>query len=106
MRDLVQELQALEDDRPTTWSPAPGETLVGRVQSYETITGLYGACPAVIVAREEDGAPVTIWLSAVVLQSLFEEEQPQVGDRIGLRYLGLHPTKGYKRYALLVDREA
>jgi hypothetical protein len=47
---------------------------------------------------------VALCVSGVVLQDLFAKEEPQLGERIGLRYLGTHATKGYKRFALIVDR--
>jgi hypothetical protein len=106
MRDLVRELEAMEDARSTTWSPAPGEILVGRVVGYDTITGQYSPCRAAIVEREDGSGRVTVWLSALVLQDLFAKQQPEVGEQIGLRYLGKHPAKGYKRFALIVDRGA
>ena len=47
---------------------------------------------------------MAVWLSSAVLLSLFKRHKPRVGERIGLKYAGTHPEKGYKLYALVVDR--
>jgi hypothetical protein len=47
---------------------------------------------------------VAIWFNAVVLETLFKQEDPQIGDRLGLRFLGKHPEKQYKRFKMVIDR--
>jgi hypothetical protein len=48
---------------------------------------------------------VSLWLSTTVLLDQFKRLRPRIGERIGLKYLGVHPDRGYHRYKLLVDRE-
>jgi hypothetical protein len=103
MRDLERELDGWDGNWPPSWRPREGETLVGRLVRYGTAPGVYGPVRTAIVERDS-GDRLTIWLSSQVLLALFEEQAPQVGERIGLKYAGRHPEKGYHRYALLVDR--
>jgi hypothetical protein len=102
MRDLKRELEEW-DGWPEPWKPEPGDVLVGRVVQYSTAMGRYGPCRTCIIERDEGGR-VAVWLSLTVLLDLFKKEKPQVGERIGLKYLGRDEAKGYHRYRLIVDR--
>lgn len=102
-RDLLRELQDW-DGWPEAWNPKPGGNLVGTVRRYDVGQSAFGPVHTVIVEREASGEFVSVWLSSTVLLSLFQQHRPKVGERIGLRYLGKHPEKGYRRYVLLVDR--
>jgi hypothetical protein len=102
-RNLEAELREEDGTWPACWRPQEGETLVATVRKYSTGMGTYGECRTVILERP-DGSRVSLWLSSVVLLSLFEREKPRIGERIGLKFLGKHPVKGYKRFSLLVDR--
>ncbi len=103
MRDLERELDAWDGSWPASWRPREGDTLVGRIARYGTASGIYGPVRTATVERD-NGEQRTVWLSSRVLLALFDEQQPQIGERIGLKYAGRHPEKGYHRYALLVDR--
>jgi hypothetical protein len=103
MRDLAAELKDFDGEWPPCWRPKEGETLVGRILRYSQGQTMYGPCHTVIL-HKDDGSRVSVWLSSTVLLSQFREQKPKVGERVGIRYLGKHPDKGYKRFALLVDR--
>lgn len=64
---------------------------------------MYGPCRTCIVEKD-DGSRVSLWLNSTVLLGQFEREKPKVGERVGIRFLGKHPDKGYKRFTLIVDR--
>lgn len=102
MRNLHHELETW-DGYPDAWRPEPGEILVGVVVEYDQGHTAYGPVRTVIIAGE-DGRRVSLWLSSTVLLQLFQRHQPKPGERIGLKYLGKDPDKGYHRYRLLVDR--
>jgi hypothetical protein len=102
-RDLLRELEDW-DGWPEAWNPKPGDNLVGVVRRYDQGQSMYGPVHTVIVEREGLGELVSVWLSSTVLLALFRQHRPKVGERIGVRYLGKHPEKGYRRYVLLVDR--
>jgi hypothetical protein len=103
MRNLYDELESWEG-YPPAWRPKPGEILVGFIESYDVGHTPYGEVRTVMVAAEDTGEKVSIWLSSTVLLSLFDRHKPRPGERIGLKYLGKDREKGYHRYRLLVDR--
>jgi hypothetical protein len=103
-RDLERELREWDGTWPECWKPKPGDILVGTVERYSTGQTMYGPCRTVIL-RRDDGERVSLWLSSKVLLSQFEQHQPRVGERVGVRYHGKHPERGYKRFSLLVDRD-
>src|SRR5438309_67877 len=102
-RDLEAELQEQAGAFPPAWNPSPGETLVGVIRSYGEAQGKYGPCRTAVIQRDE-GAKVSLWIASTVLLDAFRKAKPKVGERIGIRYLGKHPEKGYNRFALVVDR--
>jgi hypothetical protein len=103
MRDLRKELSDW-DGYPEAWRPEPGEILVGFVVGYDEGPTSYGPVRTVIIAREEDGQKVTVWLSSTVLLDLFQKQKPRPGERVGVRYLGRDKAKGYHKYHLVIDR--
>lgn len=105
MRDLKRELADWQG-WPPAWIPEPDEILVGVVEAYATGPTQYGDVRTVLVRDENTGERVSLWLSSTVLLSLFDMRKPLVGERIGLKYLGKHETKGYHRYHLVVERDA
>lgn len=102
MRDLKRELLEWED-WPPAWRPEPGDVLVGKVLHYDVGHTAYGPVRTCVVERD-DGERVALWLSATVLLAEFAKLKPRVGERIGLKYLGIHPDRGYHRWKLVVDR--
>jgi hypothetical protein len=105
LRNLQKELETW-DGYPEAWRPKPGEILVGFIESYDVGHTSYGEVRTVIVAEEETGRKLTLWLTSTVLLNLFQRHKPKPGERIGLKYLGKDPEKGYHRYHLVVDRPA
>ena len=103
-RDLTTTLNEWEGF-PPAWRPKAGEVLVGEIENYDAGFTPYGEVRTVIVKREDTGERVSVWLSSTVLLGLFNRHKPKRGERIGLKYLGKDPHKGYHRYQLLVDRE-
>ena len=103
-RDIERELNEWDGNWPACWRPKEGETLVGTIRMYSTGQSVYGPVRTVIVERS-NGERVSLWLSSTVLLACFQQQKPKVGERIGLKYLGKHPEKGYRRYRLVVDRE-
>ena len=104
MRDLHTELTTLPDEWPPAWKPAPGEMLVGKVQRYAQGPTPYGWVHTVLVQEERTGDLWSLWLSSTVLLQQFQQQRPQPGERIGLKYQGKDFEKGYHKYRLLVDR--
>jgi hypothetical protein len=100
-RDLYGDLESM-DDLPEFWTPIPGEILVGSILDYDKYHGQFGPTPIVVVKEEKSGTVYNVRRPAM-LDSQFTEKNPPVGARIGIRYFGKHPDKGYHRYKLMVD---
>jgi hypothetical protein len=106
-RDLAKELDAWKG-YPPAWRPQTGEILVGRLVDVSIAPNSYGGSTRVVtIEREDEAGRVAVWLGNVGLLGLFQREQPRIGDRLGLRFLGTVTTKAgrpCKRYHLIVDR--
>lgn len=103
-RDLMEALDEEAEGWPASWNPEPGDNLVGTIRRYSTGPSAYGPVRTVIIERDNKER-VSLWLSSTVLLDLFKRDKPKVGERIGVRYLGKHPEKKYRRWALVVDRD-
>src|SRR5215471_17069616 len=103
-RDLHTELATLPDEWPPAWKPVAGEILVGVVQRYAQGPTPYGWVHTVLVTEERTGDVWSLWLSSTVLLQQFQQQRPHPGERIGLKYQGKDPEKGYHKYRLVVDR--
>lgn len=89
---------------PPHWRPQPGEVLTGVIERYGIGQTSSGRVWGVIVAREPTGEQVSLWLASTSLLSLFARHQPQLGERIDVRYRWRAPDHAYQRWRLMVDR--
>jgi hypothetical protein len=103
MRNLLDELENW-GDWPAAWRPEAGDILVGKVVRYDRGFTPYSEVRTVTVEKD-DGERVAVWLSSTVLLNEFAKQKPKPGERVGLKYLGMHPDRGYHRYKLVVDRD-
>lgn len=103
-RDLRGELEGFDGEYPDSWKPSVGEIIVGEVQRYSSGSTDYGTYPICILLDEETGEERGVWLLHTVLRDEFEEKRPKPGERVGIKRLP-DAEKGYKRYAVRVDRE-
>ncbi len=78
------------DSNAEAWKPNPGDTLVGEVVDVDTHDAGYGSYPIVTV-RTDDGGEVAIHGFHTVLKREFAKARPEIGSRIGVKYLG--PTR-------------
>ena len=92
------------DGWPPSWRPQAGEVLTGVIERYGISQMPSGRVWGVIVAKEPTGEFVSLWLSSTSLLSLFARHQPQLGERIDVRYRGRAPDHDYQRWRLIVDR--
>lgn len=97
-RDLRAELKAT----PTWWKPVKDDMIVGTLIRFEETTSAQYGTNRVAVIKSEDGQWYKVTLSTTVLRKKFEEQDPQPGDGIGIRYLGEHPVKKYKMWEVVV----
>ncbi len=104
-RDLRRELDEFDGTYPTTLKLAPGDIFVGEVVRFETGPTSYGPQPIMVCIDEKTGEECSIWLLHTVLRNEIEKQKPRSGERIGLKRLPDHETKGYARWVLRVDRD-
>ena len=109
--DLRTQLAADDGSLPERWNPddEPGTMLIGTLLRFETIVTDYGEAKIAVIADDEDGTEWGVALFRSVLKNQFERMNPQPGDTVGLKYLGLTPprSKGgneYHNYKLRVIR--
>lgn len=103
----------LESGLPSAWRPDQDDPdiLVGEVVEIEVGTSDYGRYP-ILVVRQEDGTEKAVHGFHSVLQNELVKIKPQIGERVGIKYLGDVPTKpgspfkSYKGYRVKVEREA
>jgi hypothetical protein len=71
--------------------------LVGVIDSYHVGPTPYGPVRTCILTDEAIHQRVSLWLSNTVLLDLFGKHKPQVGEKIGLKYLGKDEEKRFCR---------
>jgi hypothetical protein len=97
------------DFEPDPWDPEPGDKVAGevvQVQRYESkFTG--EEYPVVDLVTDADTlAGVRIYGSRTVLGNELDRLQPQPGDRLAVKYVGMVENKGveYHSYRVVLDR--
>lgn len=104
MRDLRTELRQHKGFAPS-WQPEPGDIIVGTIVGFSIGSGQYGDVNIATIHDEEINQDLAVWLSSKVLLNEFQRLEPKIGERIGIRYDGKHPDKGYHRYIVQIDRK-
>ena len=104
--------ERLEAGLPTAWRPDKDDMdiLIGEVVDIQIGTSDYGQYPIVVV-RTQDGTEKAVHGFHSVLQSELQKHRPNVGERVGIKFLGDVPTKpgspykSYKGYRIQVERD-
>jgi len=97
---------ALDAEFPEGWRPEPGDKLIGTIVAVSTSSGgEYDAYPIVVI-REDDGREVACHAFHQVLQSELARARPAIGDRVGIKFLGIEEGRSYNTYRVIVDRPA
>jgi hypothetical protein len=91
------------DRNPIEWRPAVGDRLVGTVTDIDTIATDYGESPLLIV-ETDDGDVYSVACWHTVLKREVAKREPQVGDRIGIKYFGVRDGQNYEYYKLVLER--
>lgn len=103
----------LEAGLPAAWRPDQEDSpiLIGKVVDIQQGTTDYGPYPLLVVERE-DGTEVAVHGFQTVLKNELIRQRPQIGERIGIKYLGEQKTKpgskfkSFIGYRVKVDRQA
>jgi hypothetical protein len=85
------DLDFLLESDPDGWTPREGDKLVGRVLNIETggQGSQYGSYPLLLIRRDGDGQLVNVHAFHTVLRTELGRKAVGVGDRIGIKYMGL-----------------
>jgi hypothetical protein len=103
----------LESGLPSAWRPdqKDPDTIIGEVLEIQVGTSDYAPYPLLIV-RQDDGTEKAIHGFHTVLKNELLRHKPQVGERLGVKYLGEQETKpgskfkSFIGYRVHVDRAA
>lgn len=75
------------------WRPTEGDTVVGKVTDLAMGASQFGRYPIVTIAPDGGGDAVAVHAFHVGLKNRLAELRPQVGERIGIKYVGKRPVK-------------
>ena len=91
----------LDREFAPAWKPASGDKIVGTVTDLTSREGEYGTYP--IVTLNTGDREVALHCFHEVLANELARIAPKVGDRVGVKYVGKDPDKGYHRYRVRRD---
>jgi hypothetical protein len=94
----------LDESFAEAWKPEPGDKLIGVVTELAERENEYGRYPIVTV-RTEDGDELAFHAFRTVAKNELARCRPEVGDRIGIKYLGKPEGKEYELYRIKVERD-
>jgi hypothetical protein len=86
------------------WMPDAGEKLIGEVVDLDERENEYGSYPVVTVLTDE-GDELAFHAFRTVAKNELAKQRPQVGDRIGIKYVGKPEGKDYELYRIKVERD-
>ena len=104
---LRQRVKASTGDRAPAWKPEPDDMVEGPLVRVDWSDGddKKAPCRVATIHNVPTDADVSVFAGSVVLQRLFKKLQPQVGEYILLRYIGLADDGKTKLYDMVVDRD-
>ena len=109
--DLRSALAEDDGSLPERWNPddVSGTTLVGTLLRFETIETSMGEGTIAVIEDADDGTVWGVALFRSVLRNRFEKMTPQVGDTVGIKYVGFveprnKDARGYHNYVVRVIR--
>ncbi len=104
--EFVEALESL-DVLPEAWRPeGVGDALVGKLVDVRRGVSQYGVFDVAVI-RDGEEREWGLWLSSQGLRQQWDELQPRVGERVGVKYLGEQQSaarRTYKLWGVLVDR--
>lgn len=89
------------------WMPDEGDIIEGTVASIDTGASGYGPYPIVTVERE-DGSKAAVHCFHQAIRGQLARIKPEVGDPIGIKYLGrkkstTNPKQSYAVYRVVTE---
>jgi len=91
--------ERLDSGLAVAWRPdkEDADTLIGEVVSVDLGTSDYGTYPLIVV-RSDDGTEKAFHASHTVARNELKRARPQVGQRIGIKYLGKQTAAEGSKY--------
>jgi hypothetical protein len=103
----MSSLEGRLDSTAQSWRPQVGDKLVGTITSIGTRASQFGDEPyPVVTVRTDSGEEYRVFAYHSVLKAELAEQRPQVGDRIGISYLGKPEGRKWEAYKVVLQRQA
>jgi hypothetical protein len=96
----TRSLEERLDSFAEPWKPNPGDRVVGQVVDVDSRTTEFGTYPIVTLAT--DSGEVAVHAFHTVAKNEFAKRPPQLGERLGIKYLG-KSDKGYEAYRIVFE---
>lgn len=97
------------DDFAEAWiAEKEGDQISGIVVSRSSRDGGWGEYPIVVIQTESNDE-FAVHCAGTVIRNKILERNPQAGDRIGIRYLGMQKAKNgneYRSWKIVVQKTA
>jgi hypothetical protein len=103
--DRMAQLRQKAAHAPETWTPEPGEALIGVLMGSQKAVGPYGENWQMLI-QDETGAITAAWLTQWLKENL-RAQGAETGDLIALTFLGKKQSpagRNYNGYSLIVDK--
>lgn len=86
--------ERLESGLPSAWRPDQDDPdmIVGEVVDIQVGTSDYDPYPLILI-RQDDGEEKAVHGFHTVLKNELKRQRPQIGERMGIKYLGEQKTK-------------
>ncbi len=99
-----EQMAQLADSYAEAWRfETDGATIIGTVVGFSEWDAGWGPYP-ILTLRLADGSERALHAQREVLQRELAAVRPQIGERIGVKWLGQPDGKSYHRFQVRVDR--
>jgi len=109
--EINEMVSRLEAPSAEGWRPEVGATIIGKVVDKDTASaGGFGDYPLLLLADLKTGENTAVHCFHAALRNAVEHKNPQIGDRVAIKFLGTQKTKDgsqeFSNYKLLVFSDA
>jgi len=101
--EFEQSLDHAEDYAQAWRFDQDGPVIVGHVESFGAFDAGWGEYP-IVTLRLADGTKRSVHCQREVLSHELAKVRPRIGERVGIKWLGVPDGKKYHRYIVKVDR--
>lgn len=92
----------LNAEQAESWKPEPGDAIIGEVVGISTRDAGWGPYRLLTIKRD-DGTSIAVHAFHDVLKQELAAIKPQIGHRIGIKYLGKPAGKNYAHYKVATE---